>query len=381
MAQDALPPEVQAALDLAACGLLRTGPFGVIESVNLTFCGWVDYPREQLIGRKLADLLTVGGRIFHQTHLAPLMQMQGSVSEVKLEFVRRDGQVIPMVLNGRRHEADGRVFSELAIFVARDRDKYERELLHARRRLEALVNEEKARQEEARHLAQIAEQMVGIVSHDLRNPLQTIQMGALLLSRGEPTPHQLNVLGRITRAGERAQRLIADLLDFTQARLGKGIAVHPRAIDLHAIVADVIDELVQAFPGRSLQHEQEGEGPCMLDPDRLAQLVGNLVSNAMAYGDPAAQVTVRSVLNATHCRVTVHNNGAPIPPDTQAALFQPMVRGAVGGSASRSVGLGLFIVSEIAKAHGGQVVVHSTQAEGTTFVASFPRHGVRASPA
>ena len=363
----------QAALDLAPCGLVRTDRHGTILRVNEAFCGWMGYSREELLGRKLADLLTVGGRIFDQTHLAPLMQMQGSVSEVKLDFVPRAGGTLPMVLNARRHGTGDEACSELALFVARDRDLYERELLSARRRLEALVEEVRARQEEAHDRAQIAEQMVGIVSHDLRGPLQTIQMGALLLTRGDTTPHQLAVLGRITRAAERSHRMIADLLDFTQARLGQGIAVHPRAFALHATIADVVDELSQAHPGRRLVHQAQGEGDCVADADRVAQLVGNLVGNAMAYGDAASPVTVRSAISADEFRLSVHNSGQPIPQPLQAVLFEPLVRGAGEAGASRSVGLGLFIVREIAKAHGGRVNVESDEAAGTTFTAVFPR--------
>lgn len=367
-----VPPAVQAALDNAPCGLLRTGDFGVIVRANRTMCQWLQYAPEELVGRKLADFLTVGGRIFHQTHLQPLMQMQGSVSEVKLEFVRRDGEAIPVVLNAQRIEEDGASFSDIAAFVARDRDKYERELLLARRRLEALVTEGEARRAEAQDRALIAEQMVGIVSHDLRNPLQTIQMGTILLMRGEATPHQLGVLGRILRAGERAHRLIAELLDFTQARLGQGLRLQRKSMDLHQVVADVLDELAQAYAGRRLAHVREGDGACVADADRVAQLVGNLVANALAYGEPGAPVTVTTRIAPPHFSVSVHNRGAPIPLDAQARMFEPMVRGASETGATRSVGLGLFIVSEIAKAHGGHVEVASSAGAGTTFSATFP---------
>lgn len=361
-----VPPEVQAALDEAACGLLRIDPHGAILRANAMVSDWLGYPRAGLQRRKLQDLLTVGGRIFHQTHLVPLLQMQGSLSEVKLELVRQDGQAIPVMLNARRHESGGRAFTEVAIFIARDRDKYERELLLARRRLEDVVAREQDR-------ALLAEQMVGIVSHDLRNPLQTIQMGALVLARTEPTPQQLNVVQRILRAGDRARRLISELLDFTQARLGRGMAVNRAPLALHAVVAEVVDELAQAFPGRGLVHHAQGEGECSADADRVGQLVGNLVGNAMAYGDPAAAVTVRSEIGPDEARVSVHNAGAPIPPQLQPSLFEPMVRGTQDGGASRSIGLGLFIVREIARAHGGRVELESTAERGTTFVVTLPR--------
>lgn len=197
-------------------------------------------------------------------------------------------------------------------------------------------------------------------------------MSAEILGRGEPTANQLRVLDRITRAASRANRLIADLLDFTQARLGTGLAVDPKSIDPHAAVGEAIEELAMAFPGRELRRARHGEAIGRADADRVAQLVVNLVSNAMAYGDPSLPITVTSTASAGSFSVAVHNFGAPIPEDARDVLFEPMVRGEGHGSGGRSVGLGLYIVSEIAKAHGGSVTLESNAMVGTTFTARFP---------
>ena len=168
-------PETQALFEEAACGLLQTDASGLVLRVNRTFCNWVGYAAGELVGRrKVQDLLTVGGRIFHQTHWAPLLQMQGSISEVKLAVVHRDGQSIPMLMNAIRRERDGSPVHEIATFVVRDRDKYERELLQSRKQLEVLVAEASRLHADAKDRALFAEQMVGIVSHDLRNPLSSI---------------------------------------------------------------------------------------------------------------------------------------------------------------------------------------------------------------
>lgn len=372
-AGNGLSPEALAVLDQAACGLMQTDATGLLLRVNRTFCTWLGYTAADLVGRRrLQDLLTMGGQIFHQTQWFPLLQIQGSVSEAKLEVIHSDGSTLTMVMNAVRREIDGTVVHEVAAYVARDRDKYERELIHSRKRLEALVAEATQLQAEAKDRALFAEQMVGIVSHDLRNPLSTIQMGALLLTRGEVTPNQLSVLGRISRAAERANRLIADLLDFTQARLGNGLSVSPRPVDLHEIIPDILDELGQAFPNRNLRHERVGVGLGMIDADRLAQLIGNLVANAMAYGDPNAPVTVTSAVDSQWATVCVHNEGPEIPADVRMDMFKPMARGAQAAG-GRSVGLGLFIVGEIAKAHGGSVAVESSAEGGTTFRVRLPR--------
>jgi sigma-B regulation protein RsbU (phosphoserine phosphatase) len=323
--------------------------------------------------RRFQDLLTMGGRIFHQTHWAPLLQMQGSISEVKLHVLHADGTAIPMVLNAIRRREQGVEVHELAAFIARDRDKYERELILSRERLEALVAESARLQADAKDRALFAEQMIGIVSHDLRNPLSSIQMGAHLLAQSSPSQNQQRILTRIRRSSDRAIRLIGDLLDFTQARVGKGLSVSPEAIDLHAAMAETVEELRAVYPARQLEHQRVGDGMCQADINRLEQLVGNLVSNAMAYGSPEHPVTVTSSVAESSFSVAVHNQGTPIPEATQAAIFQPLARGTAVNSAGRSIGLGLFIVSEIAKAHGGTALVTSTVEAGTTFSVVIPR--------
>lgn len=364
-------PELFAALDDAACGLMKTAEDGTILRVNRTFCNWVGQPATELLrGRRFQDLLTMGGRIFHQTHWAPLLRMQGSISEVKLELAHANGTGIPIVINAIRHDRSGSVWHEIAAFVARDRDKYEQELVRSRKRLEELVAEATRLKEEAKDRALFAEQMIGIVSHDLRNPLSGIAMGAALLSRGQLSESQQRTLNRMLRSADRAHSLIADLLDFTQARVGKGLTVSVEPIDLHHTISEAIEELVMIYQGRALQHKTLGHGACSADRNRLVQVVGNLVSNAVAYGTPGRPVTVTSTVGPT-CSVSVHNEGVEIPQEKRDLIFEPMTRGADGGAA-RSVGLGLFIVREIAKAHGGQAHVTSTAASGTTFTVSFP---------
>jgi sigma-B regulation protein RsbU (phosphoserine phosphatase) len=358
-------PEARALLDGAACGLLQTSEDGRIRRANRTFCVWVGRTSDELVGRRFQDLLTMGGRIFHQTHWAPLLQMQGSLSEVKLDIMHADGTTVPMVLNALRREEDGAVVHELAAFVARDRDKYERELLAARKRVGDL-------HEQAEDRAVFAEQMIGIVSHDLRNPLSSILMATALLAP-DVSPTQERLLTKISRATDRANSLIGDLLDFTQARLGNGLPISPAPIELHAVVAEAFEELVFAYPARKLVHVRSGEGPCSADANRLAQLIGNLVSNAVVYGSPGSAITVTSKVDAAAFSVAVHNDGAPIPAASQRDLFRPMTRGADATNSGRSVGLGLFIVREIARAHGGNASVESREGEGTTFTATFPR--------
>jgi sigma-B regulation protein RsbU (phosphoserine phosphatase) len=463
-------------------GLLVTSTTGLILKVNRTFCTWVGMPAEELVGlKRLQELFTMGGRIFHQTHWLPTLQMQGSLSEVKFEVRHKDGRTIPMMMNAIRRVGTSGSYDEIAVAVAEERNKYERELVAARKRADELVLKERSAQEDltisqarlrqalrigalflwevdvasgrrryedeaarllgfeapravtdvmyagaiaphdrekeaeafahaidgtldgyqctyrlngvdgvqrtvvssgqgffdqegaliqfvgilsdvteptrqralAEDRALFAEQMVGIVSHDLRNPLSAILMGIKLLAHEETAPGKVRVLGHVTSSATRAQRLIEELLDFTQARVGRGIAVVPRPFDLHACIATIVEELALAFPDRKIVHQRLGEGRVVADPDRIAQLVGNLVGNAMAYGTPGGTVTVSSSTDQVAASLRVHNTGDVIPDVQIASLFEPMVRGVPGDSGIRSVGLGLYIVKAIAAAHRG----------------------------
>jgi sigma-B regulation protein RsbU (phosphoserine phosphatase) len=358
---------------------------GTILRSNQTFSNWIGFDAQALIGRRFQDLLTMGGRIFHQTHWAPLMQMQGSVAEVKLDLVHHDKRIVTMLLNGVRREHASGAFYELALFGTTDRDKYERELLNARKLAEELLSKKTAADaalleaqtqlnlayEKAKRRASFAEQMVAIVSHDLKNPLTAIKMASDILAQGQRTAKETKMLGHISQSAERAQRMIADLLDFALARVGRGIGISPTSLDLHSFVSHSVDELRVAFPEAKLLHQSIGTGSAHLDADRVQQIIGNLVANSVAYGDLQQPITITSRLEA-QAVVSVQNHGPVIPESLMAILFEPMTRGTETDSDLRSVGLGLFIVREIAKAHGGDVSVSSSLEGGTVFSVYFP---------
>lgn len=240
----------------------------------------------------------------------------------------------------------------------------------ARKKAEDVLREQ---ERQAREHAVLAEQLVGIVSHDLRTPLQVISLGAAALASNPLDLFATRTVARISAAATRAGSLISDLLDFTQSRLGSGLRVHPIELNLHKVIAEVVEELKLAAPGRMIEHRRRGSGDGIADSSRIWQLVTNLANNALTYGDPTFPVTITSLTSATELVIEVHNRGAPIPVELQRQVFEPLRRGeqqvALG---SRSVGLGLYIVQQIAVAHSGQVTLTSTAEAGTTFVVRIP---------
>jgi PAS domain S-box-containing protein len=235
------------------------------------------------------------------------------------------------------------------------------------------------REEELRRRADLEEKLIGIVSHDLRSPLTAIGFStALLLRRTDLDDAAMRVVDRIRGSTARAERMIRDLLDFTQARLGGGIPIHRGPADFNELVRTVVEEVRLANPGRRIDVTTEGSGTGEWDTDRLAQVLTNLLSNALRYGAQDAPVRVETRAGDGVLELCVSNAGEPIRPEVLPILFEPMTRGARNGTETgRGLGLGLYIVDRIVHAHEGHVVVWSTAEEGTTFCVRVPRYAGR----
>ncbi|HTU60446.1 MAG TPA: HAMP domain-containing sensor histidine kinase, partial [Polyangiales bacterium] len=215
----------------------------------------------------------------------------------------------------------------------------------------------------------------GIVSHDLRTPLNVILLGASqLLERPGLDEYTLRSLLRVRASGERAMRLVGDLLDFTQARIGGGISVALHAENLHQVVERATEELQTVHAQRTIQHTTQGGAALgCWDADRVVQIVNNLVTNAVKYSLENSPIAVRTATEPNHVTMEVHNEGAPISAEIQARLFEPFQRGPGSQGISRSVGLGLYIVKRLVEAHRGRVSVQSDATRGTTFRVELPR--------
>ncbi len=240
------------------------------------------------------------------------------------------------------------------------------------------VDEVRRARDELQRRAEYEQQVVGIVSHDLRNPLNVIAMaGSLLLQRGRLDDQQGKTVARIVSATERAVRLIKDFLDFTQARSAGRMPVNPTEANIRELARQVFDDLHLMNPYRRATIHHEGEETGWWDPDRLVQLLTNLVGNAFQHSPEDGTVSV--VTRGTHDTATIDvtNSGDPIGAEQMARLFEPFERGASRSSSERSIGLGLFISRQIVLAHGGTIDVRSTREEGTTFAVTLPRRTTR----
>ena len=224
---------------------------------------------------------------------------------------------------------------------------------------------------EQRALAEERDVFLGVLSHDLRAPLNTILMGAAYL-RGEALSEPATrATANLGFAARRIEKMIDGLTDYTKVRFGGGITVDAHVVDLDGTLRQLITELLGQHAGREIRFERRGDLVCECDAVRVGEVITNLVNNAVLYGDGTSPVVVVADGTApSTIALSVTNKGAPIPPSIVPHLFDAFRR---GRTTSSGMGLGLFIVRHIAIAHGGEVTVESKEDGETIFRVVLPR--------
>jgi PAS domain S-box-containing protein len=326
---------------------------GRYRLTNRAYETWFGIPMAELRGKTVRE--TMGEENFRR--LAPCIEraLRGEELTWEVPFVFRDGRrgFIEGTFLPQRNAA-----GEVSGYVSLVSDITERKQDEARKKDQA----------------DFEQQLIGIVSHDLRNPLNAILLGATALVRREELDERaVKSVLRIQSSAERAVRMVKDLLDFTQARLGGGIPMRPGPLDLHALVRQGVEEVEVAYPGRTVEVRQEGEARGEWDSDRIAQVVTNLVTNALKYSPEGTPVRVVTRAEGDWVSLCVQNEGAPIPSEKLPSLFEPLQRAtATHDRSSRSIGLGLYIVKQLVRAHAGTIEVVSNEEAGTTFTVRLP---------
>ena len=220
----------------------------------------------------------------------------------------------------------------------------------------------------------LQQQIMAIVGHDLRNPLLAMKTSAEVMARAPGLDdHRREDARRILAGARRMERLLRDLIDFARIRAGHGLPVERATVDLVEVCRRAVDDLGREAEGRVVV-EGGGDTSGAWDAGRVEQVVVNLVSNALKYGPPDGPVAVRVDGQPGELVLTVHDDGGGLEPRLQEAIFEPFRRLKAGDAhAARSAGLGLFIVRQIAEAHGGTAAVDSAPGRGTTFTVRLPR--------
>ena len=351
----------------APCGYISTLPDGTFAKVNRTFLDWMGYRREELVGRmRLQDLLTVPGKIFHETHYAPLLRMQGSVAEIAFDLVCRDGRQLPVLINSvqKRDTGGTPLLNRTTIFNASDRRDYERELQLARRKAEDALK--------------LRDHFLALASHELKTPVTAILGHLQLLQRRVTRENSLSgrdqrTLQIITGQVERLHRMLLSLLDITRIETGQ-LSIERAPMDVCALVQRVVDE-VQSAQDERLIELQGASGSSVIQGDelRLQEVFLNLITNALKYSAPTTAVCVAVNQHAAQVCVDVRDQGIGIPQADLPHLFERFYRASnVQEGAPGGMGIGLFVVKEIVELHGGQIMVHSVEGQGSTFTVCLP---------
>ena len=286
--------------------------------------------------------------------------VDGKLSEVmdaEVLIERPDGSRITVVVNIRPlKDQRGDVIGAINCFYD----------ITERKRAEGQVSELLHRE---RELAEFREMFIGVLGHDLRNPLASIVMSAAgLLRRDELDQQDAERAAIIIRGGQRMQRMITQLLEFTRVRLGGGFPIAPAPADLREICRNVVEEFEA-----SIQLEVEGDVTGRWDEDRVTEVLSNLLGNATEYARPGTAVLVKAYPDGPDVVVEIVNQGDPIPADVLPFIFQPFRRGRREMSPTGNLGLGLYIANQIALSHGGTLDARSAGGR-TTFEMRLPRH-------
>lgn len=220
--------------------------------------------------------------------------------------------------------------------------------------------------------SQYRDRFLGILGHDLRNPINVIMADATLLAGQGLSEQQHKPVARILNSARRLLGIASDILDFARGRLGSAMPVTMATANLGIVVREVVDAVQAVNPGCVIEFQSSGDLKGEWDVDRLKQMISNLLINAVEHGTGKH---VQVALKSDHSVVVlqVHNQGPAIPEDLIPTIFDPLVRGSGAAGDSAGLGLGLFIVNQIIQAHKGTIAVTSSERAGTTFEVRLPR--------
>ena len=335
------------ALNSLPCGFVSFDDDGTIIAINSMLLDLLGYERDELEGRQLDAILPPGGQVFYQTHFFPLLKLQGTAEEIYFVLRAKEGSDVPVLTYGVRREVASASVNDCVFIRVTRREQHQEELARAR------------------------ELLIGVLGHDLRVPLAAVSIGAEQLLHDETlSPAGQRTALAILASARRAARMTAELLDFARVRFAGGIPIHRVRGDLQPVLEKVIAELRAVYLSVPIDLRIDGDCRGSWDADRTAQVMANLVGNAIDHGREGARVDVRLEGRLDAVTLEVRNAAHTVDGASLEEIFSPFRQ----GSGSVGLGLGLFIAREVVRAHGGTVT--ASAAEGVFAIrVVWPRTG------
>ena len=412
-------------LDQAPCGFVSFSDDGTIRTANATLLGMLGYTADDLRGRHVETILTIGARIFYQTHLFPLLRLHGHAEEIFMLLRSKNGDDVAALMNAVRRQRQGEWISDCVLMQVRERRKFEDALLRAKKDAEAAntqleqqaieletgqqqlmeqaeelemqseellrLNEQlTVRSAELERLRSVAEEanrakssFLAMMSHELRTPLNAIGGYVQLLEmgiHGPVTDAQSDALARISRSQRHLLRLINDVLNLARIEAGR-VEYNFERLTLRDVAEAVMPMVEPQLRARRLRFELNvhPELEAVADREKVQQILLNLLSNASKFTPPGGTVSVAGSVDGNggdRVYLHVHDTGVGIAPDRLERVFEPFVQ--VDDSHARrseGTGLGLAISRDLARGMGGDLHAQSEQGSGSSFTLTLPRPG------
>ncbi|HEX8254761.1 MAG TPA: PAS domain-containing sensor histidine kinase [Thermoanaerobaculia bacterium] len=352
-------------LDGAPCGYVSFADDGTMRAVNRTLAEMLGYTRAELEGWHLQKILPPGARVFYNTHVFPILKMHGVAEEIYIAVRTKDGVDLPMLLNAARRERNGGTVNDCIFVRMLQRHAFEDQLVQARR-----IAEE-ASAAKAKFLS--------MMSHDLRAPLTTISGHADLLGggvHGGLATDQQHAVQRIRDASRELARMIDDVLSYAQLDSGQ-VAMQRQRVSVRAAIERAEAMMKMRFEQAKLTFSSttcDAETIVIADPDRLQQILLNLLTNAIKFTAPGGSVTASCERAGEKVLIRVRDTGSGIAAEQLERVFDPFVQldTPVHNATQRGIGLGLAISRDLARAMDGELRADSTMGEGSVFTVELP---------
>lgn len=378
----------------APCGYLFTMEDGTLIDVNDTFLAFTGYSREEIIeNKRFEDFLSIGGKIYYETHFAPLLHMQGEVSQINFDFIRKDETRFPVLINAIKQSVKEKQHNYIQFIVLdiTQRKQYEMELMNAKIKSEELLTQlSKVNKELTSNIQVIEEQrqqleklnatkdkFFSIVAHDLKSPLSSLKMFSSLLIDDFDSFNKEDILTmsrQLSDSVDSTIKMADNLITWAMVQMGES-QFNEETIKVQDITSNIFDvyQNVALKKGINVSFSVDDSLYIIGDKNQIEFVIRNLVNNAIKFThkNGFVSLTAKSLPDGL-VKISVSDSGVGISDEYKRELFSISKKQSTNGTAGeKGTGLGLMLSYEFMKLNGGQIEIESSLGKGTTFHTKF----------